>query len=144
MIADPQIDRAHYDKDLRYHDSIATEYGHVVVEPRRYFNDKLFARCRRYVPRGNVMLDLGCGTGHASLRFADKFRKVIAVDHSVGMQEIARRNLAAAGKDNVELVNANVLAFVRGLEPRTVAAVMCIGFLHHLRPDDHQALIEGV
>lgn len=141
---DAKIDRAHYDKDVRYHDSIATEYDQVVVEPRRYFNDKLFARCRRFVPRGNLMLDLGCGTGHASLRFADKFRKVIAVDHSEGMQEVARRNLTAAGIDNVEFANANVLEYVRGLEPRSAAAVICIGFLHHLRPDDHTQLLEGI
>jgi SAM-dependent methyltransferase len=81
------------------------------------------------------MIDLGCGTGHASLRFARKFQSVVAVDHSHAMLQMAAQNLRSAGIGHVEIVQQDVLDFLRGRPAASADAVFCVGFLHHLTED---------
>jgi len=53
------------------------------------------------LPRGWVIADLGCGSGHATARLAPYVHSVIGVDQSAAMLKAARRR--TAGLPNVEL-----------------------------------------
>lgn len=121
------------DKDASYHDVIAAEYDRVVVKPRDYPNDVLFAPIARAVRRGDAMVDLGCGTGHMLLRFRDRFRAAKGVDHSRGMLDVARANVADARLAPVDFVQGDVFEFVDAC-PERFALVTCVGLLHHLEP----------
>jgi ubiquinone/menaquinone biosynthesis C-methylase UbiE len=96
-----------------YHNTIASQYDAVVVSPRRIINDAIFSTCAKQLSPGRVMLDLGCGTGHATLRFGRMFESIVAVDHSRAMQNEAGRNFELAGIRNVEVVNQDVLTFLK-------------------------------
>jgi ubiquinone/menaquinone biosynthesis C-methylase UbiE len=124
---------ARNEKDARYHDIIASEYDTVVVRPRDYPNDVLFAPLAKLVGRGEAMLDLGCGTGHMLVRFRDRFGRAIGVDHSVGMIRQAEKNLAAAGRAAAKFELTDVFEFVRAHADR-YELVTCVGLLHHLDP----------
>jgi ubiquinone/menaquinone biosynthesis C-methylase UbiE len=132
------------DIDLAYHQIIASEYDAVVVLPRTPVNDLVFARCESFLRPGSLMVDLGCGTGHATLRFGRLFTRVIAVDHSEAMQSVARRQIKARSQTNVEFLTTDVLAFVESLAPNTIDFVTGIGFFHHLSPADSSYVIEQV
>ncbi len=54
-----------------------------------------------------TLLDLCCGTGTYTLRFAPRVRRVVALDVSPGMLAVLRRKLRAAGLRNVEVVEAD-------------------------------------
>jgi ubiquinone/menaquinone biosynthesis C-methylase UbiE len=120
----------HARKDYRYHQAIADEYDKVVVEPRQVTNRLLFRHFASGIGSGGQMLDLGCGTGHMSLRFGNRFERVTAVDHSDAMLSRARSKLP----ERVELVRADVLEFTQRCPPATADLICCTGFLHHLRP----------
>lgn len=81
---------------------------------------------RRRRSRGGSLLDLGCGTGFILRMAAPYFRRVVGVDITPAMLEIARKNAKSA-----ELVKADCgrLPFSCG-EFDVVAAY---GFLHHLK-----------
>jgi ubiquinone/menaquinone biosynthesis C-methylase UbiE len=81
------------------------------------------------------MLDLGCGTGQAILRFglsAARADRIIGVDHSKSMLSVARRKIEAAGGDRTELICSDVLEWLRTSEMAPFDLVTAIGFLHHL------------
>ena len=127
------LDR-HFDKDLKYHEVIAREYDGVVVAPRQCTNDALY---KKFAPlmRGQRMLDLGCGTGHMSLRFGDRFSEVLAVDHSAAMMDVARAKVAAR-KLPVKFQCVSVFDYIDTAPADYFDAVCCTGFLHHLKAED--------
>jgi SAM-dependent methyltransferase len=77
------------------------------------------------------VLDLGCGTGVVTIAAAARGFRVVGVDHSPEMLEIARRKVDDAGlADRVELEagEADRLRFGAG----EFDGVLCQGLLHHL------------
>lgn len=64
---------------------------------------------RWFAPLGPTaaVLDIGCGAGAWTARFAQQYGRVVGVDASAGMLAAARRRLA--GHDNVELVQGDAL-----------------------------------
>ena len=86
----------HNIKDIEYHRLIAKEYDAVVVSPRVTLNDVTLSKFIRHLQNGKIMLDLGCGTGHATLRFSHLYDKCIAVDHSPEMLDVAKKNIQSA------------------------------------------------
>jgi ArsR family transcriptional regulator len=55
----------------------------------------------------DTVLDVGTGTGFVAAGLAGQARRVIAVDHSPAMLDVARENLATLGVTNVELHEAD-------------------------------------
>jgi ubiquinone/menaquinone biosynthesis C-methylase UbiE len=128
-LADP-----HAEKDIAYHQQIAGEYDLVVVAPREITNTLAFARFTRSVPRGRAMLDLGCGTGHMSLRFGERFERVVAVDHSEAMLAQARRKASLKGLTGFTAICDDALRFIVEAKSAAFDFISCADFVHHLEP----------
>lgn len=126
---------AHAQKDIDYHQAIAGEYDLVVVAPRAITNALAFTRFTRLVSRGEAMLDLGCGTGHMSLRFGARFERVVAVDHSEAMLAQARRKASLKGLRDFTAHRGDVLDFIAEQKDGAFDLVCCTGFVHHLKPE---------
>jgi SAM-dependent methyltransferase len=87
--------------------------------------------------RETTLVDIGAGTGVLALAAAPHCRRVVAVDPSPAMVEVARARTAAAGATNVEVVEAGFLTYAhRGGPPELVHSRNA---LHHL-PDFWKAL----
>jgi ubiquinone/menaquinone biosynthesis C-methylase UbiE len=104
------------------------EYWNTVAGPRwvglggfverrvRAANDLLLARAG--VAPGEAVLEVGCGTGAATLPLAEavgESGRVVGVDISEPMLAVARRNAAESGLRNISLLQAD--AQVYGFEP---------------------------
>ena len=55
-----------------------------------------------------TVLDVGTGTGFVAAGLAHRVRKVVAVDNSSAMLDVARRNFVQLAIDNVELTEADL------------------------------------
>lgn len=84
-----------------------------------------------------AVLDIGCGAGAWTARFADQYARVVGVDASAGMLDAARRRLADT--DNVDLVHGNALTVP--LEG-SFDGVLVGGLLMYLDRADAGALLE--
>ena len=82
--------------------------------------------------RESTLVDLGAGTGSFAVAAAAECKHVIAVDVSPAMVEAIRANAAAAGRANVEAVQAGFLSYTHAAGP--VDVVYTRHALHHL-PD---------
>jgi SAM-dependent methyltransferase len=82
------------------------------------------------------VLDVGCGAGAWTERFAQRYGRVVGVDASVGMLAAAGRRLA--GRHNVELVRGNALTVALDGE---FDGVLLGGLLMYLDRADAVALL---
>lgn len=63
---------------------------------------------RAHVGLMTTVLDVGSGTGFVAAGLAPRVRRVVAVDNSSAMLDVARRNLDQLAIDNVELREADL------------------------------------
>lgn len=132
---------SHAEKDIRYHDIIASQYDRVVVEPRWASINALFRPMSRCLPdERRLMLDVGTGTGHMLRRFARRFDHAVAIDHSNAMLDVTRATAARLGLSNVDFVAADAHEFL-AREQRTFDLITAVGFLHHLQPSSLAELL---
>ncbi len=78
---------------------------------------------------GMTVADVGTGTGFVAAGIAPRVGRVLAVDNSLAMLDVARRNLAELGIPNVELLEGDVAALP--LEDASVDAAFANMVLHH-------------
>jgi len=91
----------------------------------------LEARAFRSVLSGinfSTAIELGCGTGKNTVWLAEKARKVIAVDFSTQMLDVARRKI---NRNNVEFVVADIRS-PWDFAPRDADLVACSLVLEHV------------
>ena len=92
--------------------------------------------------RGQVVLDLGCGSGENLIPLVKRGARVVAMDISADLVDLARRRLRSYGIEScgiessgIEEAGANVQvasAYETGLPPDSVDVVFSIALLHHL------------
>ncbi|MBN1218705.1 MAG: class I SAM-dependent methyltransferase [Anaerolineae bacterium] len=87
-----------------------------------------------------MILDLGAGTGNLSSRLKN-FKRLVCVDISHNMLNIARRKLADL--NNVEYVKADLLAYFFD-HPPVFDAIVSTYAIHHLTEDEKHILFEKI
>jgi ubiquinone/menaquinone biosynthesis C-methylase UbiE len=94
----------------------------------RFFSSSARNLCAMLNLRGNEqVLDVACGTGHASLALASLLPagRVTAVDFSAGMLAQARRKAAAVKVDNIDFIERDMQAL--GFDNQFDVAVCAFG-----------------
>ena len=96
-----------------------------------YYDERVIERMAAVsgLDEGMTVADVGTGTGFVAAGIAPKARRVIAVDNSSAMLEVARKNLGELGLANVELVEGDVGGLP--IESGSVDAVFANMVLHH-------------
>ena len=85
-----------------------------------------------------TVADVGTGTGFVAAGVASRAGRVLAVDNSQAMLDVARANLGALGITNVELIEGEVTALP--LASDSVDAAFANMVLHHA--EDPVAILE--
>ncbi|MFI5913107.1 class I SAM-dependent methyltransferase [Dactylosporangium sp. NPDC051541] len=117
-------------------DEAADWYAGMVADPARGFNDLAASTALELLGdvRGRGVLDLGCGEGHVSRRLARAGARVVGVDPTARLVELARGAEAAEPLGiRYELGRAERLD---GFGDGTFAAVCAVLVLHHTDPLD--------
>lgn len=93
---------------------------------RQYLHWILGAVEPRFPRRDPVILDLGCGQGRLAVPLAEWARagRVIAVDFTPSAVEAAWAHARRRGVENIEVHEADVLAFARGVADGSVDVVV--------------------
>jgi ubiquinone/menaquinone biosynthesis C-methylase UbiE len=79
-----------------------------------------------------TVLDVGTGTGSGVIFFADRVKKIVGLDGTQEMLDVAKSKIDAAGIDNVELVHSNALEIP--YENGTFDNVTSLNFIHLFAP----------
>lgn len=126
---------SHKEKDKKFHADIAGVYDYITNEPRQYPNELLFRPIDKLLKPANLLLDLGCGTGQMFMRYRHLTQRVIAVDHSREMLEVAARKAKSAGLGNIDFIEQDLDEFLALNHDFRADLITCVGVLHHLDQD---------
>ena len=121
--------RLHYDTFAKEYDGVEQGVEHILS--------------RLKIPPGSSILDIGCGTGSFTFRLQEisPFRRIIGVDISDGVLDIARNRARDLHLENIEFVRASATDLAFGDEDfDCVVSNMTL----HLIGDQHKALAEIV
>lgn len=119
------------DATVRFWDRIADRYARTPVPDEAAYQEKL-ERTRALLDPDMDVLEIGCGTGSTALAHAAGVRRILAIDVSPRMVEIARGKAEAAGVENVEFHRAGIDDL--DIEEGAYDIVMAHSILH-LLPD---------
>ncbi len=119
----------------------STQRGYDLIAPKFDYTPfctppKLVQAAFEYLPRGEAGLDLCCGTGAGVQVLTQLCRRVVGLDFSEGMLQVARSRYP-----DVEFIHGNAL------EPRwheEFDVLTCFGALGHFLPEDLPAFVDVV
>lgn len=96
-----------------------------------YYDERVIEKMAEVsgVDEGMTVADVGTGTGFVAAGIAPRVGRVVAVDNSLAMLKVAKRNLAELGIANVELLEGDVGALP--LQDASVDAAFANMVLHH-------------
>ncbi len=123
--------------DAAFWNDLADEYAAKPVELPEAFERKIALTRGRLSP-GDVVLDIGCGTGSLALRLAPSAAHVHGLDLSSEMIRIARTKTTAQGADNLTF-HVGPFDDTIPFEPESMDA-LCAYSLLHLVADPPAAL----
>jgi len=129
-------------KQVTFYEKDADVYDDLVVDSKfwKAHGDNIVDEWIALTPRDGVVLDVGCGTGRCSLKFAQSQRRVIATDISFAMLKKAAERERNAGLHSITYF----LADSEDLPVRENAFSNAIayGLLHHTNNPDN--VVKGV
>ncbi len=107
--------------------NIANQYDEKVYEYESYAHDIIFGMACQYVKRGELLLDLGIGTGLSSIQFSKIGLKIYGVDNSEEMLNVCKTKTFAT-----ELKFHNLLDRTLPYEDNFFDHIICCGVLHFI------------
>ena len=124
-------------KETRFWDNIAEKYAAQPL-PNPEATARKLAITKERLHDGDLLLDIGCGTGTIALELAPHASHVHALDISPAMIAIANRKKAASASNNVTFYAAT-LEDELPFEPESFG-VICAYNILHLVPDMQRTL----
>ena len=96
-----------------------------IIPPLSYEQSSSYQTAYAKEYSGRRLLDLTCGLGVDSERFSKNFDEVIAIERDPLLAEIAVRNFASLGADNVHVINADCAVFLSEYDGEPFDIVYC-------------------
>ncbi len=121
----------------KFWDRIAVRYSKSPIKNVAAFEHKLKIT-RSYFDTNMNVLEFGCGTGSIAIAHAPYVKRILAIDISAKMLEIARKKAGAANISNVEFEQAGINELTAPAE--LFDAVMGHSILH-LLPNKEEAIV---
>jgi 2-polyprenyl-3-methyl-5-hydroxy-6-metoxy-1,4-benzoquinol methylase len=98
---------------------------------------EIIDKTREYLKIGDVVLDFGCGTGHASNEIAGNVKVIHAIDTSSKMIERAKQKADARKIENVDYAHSTIFDARYGIGSFDVVLAF---YILHLLEDTHEVM----
>jgi len=128
-----------YDEHARMYDV----YQSSVVPRYQDMLDMVAKACERYLRPNARIIDLGCGTGNASLAVQEKLSaRIFLIDGSKEMMDIAQSKIDKATQAGYRVADISQEGWDEGLGNAKYDAIISTLVLEHLPFDRYRSVIE--
>jgi tRNA (cmo5U34)-methyltransferase len=130
--------RKRFDSDVERFSNLET--GQIATQDAALVMEMISASAARVTPGATRLLDLGCGAGNFSLKFAEVFplERVTLVDLSANMLDRAVERLRSSGAE-LRAMQCDVRDL--DLEAGSQDVIVAAAVLHHLRAEGEWAAV---
>jgi ubiquinone/menaquinone biosynthesis C-methylase UbiE len=111
----------------KFWDIFSSKYDKI-TQGTNLTRDVEIEKSLKYIQSNHVALDYGCGTGTLANSIADKVQKVIAIDISSGMLEVAKKKAVEKQITNVEFLKISL--FDEQLHQKYFDIIFAFNVLH--------------
>ncbi|PRQ09416.1 class I SAM-dependent methyltransferase [Enhygromyxa salina] len=127
--------------DVAFWNNLAETYARKPVENPSAFDRKIEITKARMRP-GDVVLDIGCGTGSLALRLAPFAAQIYGLDISTEMVRIANDKARTQGVDNVSFQVSPFDPSWTAFEPESLDGICAYSLLHLV--EDRTAALDQI
>jgi ubiquinone/menaquinone biosynthesis C-methylase UbiE len=100
---------------MKYLESRPEKYDEGISKLAHGIIEKINEHIANYVHEGDRVLDIGCGTGALTIRCARKRAKVVAIDKSPALLEIAKKKaLDRNVSDKIDFIEVDAVKYLAG------------------------------
>ena len=124
---------------MNKYDLLANAYDFFFQTGTLLHGNKAKMRLLDFFQGNEIALDVGCGTGSASVRVAGRAKKVIGLDYSRGMLNIAKRRARQLKLSNVEFIQGD--AFKLPFESSSFDFVFTSFFFCEFSPEQAERIM---
>ena len=124
------------------HNSQAGNYDNEVKNednPIRDGYQSVLLWVKNMMPSSGMAIELGCGTGNTTKVFSKNLAKIICVDISSEMIEIAKKKLKSK---KIIFVEDDLLGFLSNYEGKDVDVIVSMYAIHHLTQKEKHRLFQ--
>jgi len=114
-------------KSVKFWNLMALRYSRKSVEDEESYLKKLEITQSYFTPEMKV-LEFGCGTGSTAIRHSEHLDKIMAIDFSEKMIEIARQKAKETRADNVVFETSSIEDF--DIEENSMDVILGLSILH--------------
>lgn len=84
-------------------------YDAQVIPEYKSAYKKTVKRSARFLDKEDIVLEIGCGTGNATIPLAGYVKEITAIDTSKDMMDKAKEKAGKAGKNNIHFVKKDLM-----------------------------------
>ena len=121
-------------------DMSAKSYDKTEEVQFKTYTDITIENTKRYLRQNDIVLDYGCATGTKTLALAPSVKKIVAVDISSNMIELAESKASEQKAENVKFIRTTI--FDELLTQNSFDTVLAFNVLHLL--DNGQQVIDRI
>lgn len=138
-----KIDEYWQNKSAAFSNHYGAIFG-IPLTPVGYFLNSRYKKITRFLERlsGEVVIDVGCGSGAFMKPCIEQGRFVIGIDYSWQMIDIAKKNLTNFPKDSYKLIIGD--ATKMPIKDRSIDILLASGLVEYLTRDQIIAFFQEV
>lgn len=127
-------------KSSRFWDKRSEVYDQQVLKVYENAYKKTIKRSIPFLHPEDSMLEIGCGTGNATIPLSDYVKKITAIDISEAMMSQAAEKAKKKGKDNITFRQKDLLEL--SIEPESYDVVTAYNVLLYMK--DQEKVLEKI
>jgi 2-polyprenyl-3-methyl-5-hydroxy-6-metoxy-1,4-benzoquinol methylase len=123
----------------KFWDRLASRFDRFEKKDELIYQN-IIEKTRKHLKKDDVVLDFGCGTGIVSTEIAGDVAKVVGIDISSKMLDIARSKAQSRGLANIENKQSDILG--KDLDGKNFDVLLGFYIIHLL--DDPQVILKRI
>jgi 2-polyprenyl-3-methyl-5-hydroxy-6-metoxy-1,4-benzoquinol methylase len=121
-------------RTIKFWNKVSANYDVSVYDKYKPVYDETVALARKYLDKGDHVLDFACGTGSVTFQLSVSVKQILGIDISDQMIAVANKKAAEQQIENVEFRSISI--FDPGLQPGSFDVIVAFNILQFIKDEN--------